>query len=100
MADTINKDTLREFMGLQNVASITDDQLLQALNDARTIKTKFGDELLIKYYAAWLMSKSIDWNTLAANADVKFNKPNPDTYKTLYDERESDIFYTTFDVEA
>ena len=97
-----NSTQLRGFMGLTNVPSISDEQLTGSISDSSTVQETRGitDDLAIKYYAAFLLSKSVDWNTLSKNSDVSFNKPNPDTYNDMYKERVNDLYTSTIDVSG
>lgn len=76
---------LRSYMGLDNIESITESQFKIAVDDAKEDNLGItSDERAIRYYAAMLLAKSVDWMTVQKTADVTFNKPNPKTYNDLY----------------
>lgn len=83
-------------MGLDGVESIPDAKFDEAISNSTSEKGELNDALITKYWAAYLLAKSQDWVTLQKNADVSFNKPNPETYEQMYKEREAQIYYVAF----
>ena len=85
---TITGSNLRTYMELQNATSISDDAFNNAVTDATAILVNTtSDDTAIKFYAAYLLAKALDWKSVSKSGDISFNKQNPETYKDLYDMR-------------
>ena len=84
----ITGSNLRSYMVLSGVDSIPDASFDEAVTDAQAILTNTtSDDTAIKYFAAYLLAKTLDWKQISKSGDVSFEKPNPNTYKDLYDMR-------------
>jgi len=84
----LNAATLREYMTLTSITEIVDNQFSTAISDTTSILLSItDDEIALRYYSAYILAKSVNWKEIKKNADVEFEKPNPDTYLDLYNLR-------------
>lgn len=78
--------TLRTFMLLDSVVSIPDGAFTQAVADAEEQVT-YSDDLLTKYFAAYLLAVNVDWQAVKKTGQTEFFAPKPDNYNKLYTDR-------------
>lgn len=95
----VSSDDVKICMGIEDVTSITSNQITSAIADAQTMVDGITDDLAIKYYASYLLAKRIDWMSLKKEGDVEFNPPKPEGFLELYNIRLNDIL-TKRDGEA
>lgn len=88
----ITGSNLRDYMLLANVDSIPDTAFDSAVTDAESMLSEFtSDDFATKNYAAYLLAKRIDFISIAKEGDVSFNKPKPENYLELYENRIKEV---------
>jgi len=82
---TLDEATLRDYMGITSVSEISSTQVTGAITDATTLNVgTTTNETTLKFFAAYLLAKSIDWTKLKKSGDTEFQEQNPETYNDLY----------------
>ena len=84
---TVTADNVRETMQIEGATSISNDSINAAITQATQILiNKTDDDLCIRYYASFILAKTLDWKTVQKTGDVSFHKQNPSVYKFLFQE--------------
>lgn len=84
----LDATSLRQYMTLTGITEIVDGQFTNAISDATAINASVtSDETALKFYSAYLLSKSLDWKTLKKSGDAEFFEQKPETYLDLFNLR-------------
>ena len=84
---TLTGASLRIYMNLQGVTELVDDNFDGAVLDATSIKGHITtNETALKFYSAYLLTKSDKFKELQKSGDTSFFKTDPNNYLDLYNE--------------
>lgn len=87
MARYTNVEAVRRELRIKNATELTDQELVQWVDDSATMVTNTTDELTHRYFTCYLIARSLTQNQLKKLDKIAFSGFKPETYFEQYKER-------------